>query len=615
MQKNGSSHRRFSGLSITAALTLAAGGVLSQTITVNWSQDDFVDFGGAQRVADLPGPDGLITFSEAVIAANNTPGPQTIEFAVPQSDWWTVFGNDRCYFYHTLMAYVSGDDTTIDFTTQTAFTGDTNPAGNEVAFYYAGAPTAIPNIWLAGNRITVKGLDRLIGNNFQQGIWITGNDCRVIGCTTTGLTIRGDYGGGARNIIGGTGPGEGNTFSSPTNILSRASGNIVLGNIFRYGLRVSGDTFSGTCDDNRIGGPTLAERNVFAGHGYTAEEGLPAGTELEIYHAKNTRVEGNFVGTSDDGLSGFAERVGATGIGVGIGAVNTLIEGNTIGGIQRTGGGHYQGLRFGVGMAVVASANGTIIRGNRIGVGVDGATPILNVQGITVQSDPNGTPFDTTIENNTITTSETTGVRVLFSGSARITRNAIFGNGAMGIDLSTAGVTPNDPLDADSGPNGLQNFPELASARADAGSVRITGTLNSAPGRVFVVEFFSSPTCDDSGNGEGAAYLGSGTVSTDAAGVAQIDITLAAVANAGSILTATATDAATGNTSEFSACRPVEAISCKADFNADGFVNGDDFDGYALAFEAGDATADFDANGFVTGDDFDAFVVSFENGC
>lgn len=603
------------GLLAAAALSFGARGALGQTITVNWSQDDFVDFGGAQQVADLPGPDGLVTFSEAVIAANNTPGPQTIEFAVPQSDWWTVLGNDRCYFYHTLMAYVSGDDTTIDFTTQTAFTGDTNPAGNEVAFYYAGAPTAIPNIWLAGNRITVKGLDRLIGNNFQQGIWITGNDCRVIGCTTTGLTIRGDYGGGARNIIGGTGTGDGNTFSSPTNILSRANGNIVLGNIFRYGLRVSGDPLNGTCDDNRIGGPTLAERNVFTGHGYSAEEGLPAGTELEIYHAKNTRVEGNFVGTSDDGLSGFAGRVGATGIGVGIGAVNTLIEGNTVGGIQRTGGGHYQGLRFGVGMAVVASANGTTIRDNRIGVGVDGTTPILNVQGITVQSDPNGTPFDTTIENNIITTSETTGVRVLFSGSARITRNAIFGNGALGIDLWTAGVTPNDPLDADSGPNGLQNFPEITGARADTGSVRITGTLSSAPGRVFVVEFFNSPTCDESGNGEGAVYLGSETVSTDADGVALIDATLAATAGLGSVVTSTAIDATTGNSSEFSACRAVESFLCGADFNADGFVNGDDFDGYVLAFEAGDTGADFDGNGFVAGDDFDAFVAVFESGC
>lgn len=54
---------------------------------------------------------------------------------------------------------------------------------------------------------------------------------------------------------------------------------------------------------------------------------------------------------------------------------------------------------------------------------------------------------------------------------------------------------------------------------------------------------------------------------------------------------------------------------CRADFNSDGFVTGDDFDAYVTAFEAGDASADFDSDGFVTGDDFDAYVVAFESGC
>jgi len=180
-----------------------------QTITVNWSQDDGVDFAMPQTVANLPGPDGHVTLAEAVIAANNTAGAQTIAFNVPQNVWSTLFGTQVCMFYHSNMHYVSGDDTTIDFTTQTTFTGDTNPNGNEVGLYYAGAPSSIPNLWLAGNRITVKGADRFLGNNFEQGLWVTGNDCRVIGCTTTGLTIRGDFGGGERNLIGGAGVGEG----------------------------------------------------------------------------------------------------------------------------------------------------------------------------------------------------------------------------------------------------------------------------------------------------------------------------------------------------------------------------------------------------------------------
>lgn len=56
-------------------------------------------------------------------------------------------------------------------------------------------------------------------------------------------------------------------------------------------------------------------------------------------------------------------------------------------------------------------------------------------------------------------------------------------------------------------------------------------------------------------------------------------------------------------------------LGCPPDFDADGFVTGDDFDAYVLAFEAGNSVADFDGDGFVTGDDFDAFVVAFEAGC
>ncbi len=605
---------RLKALGLIAGITGLAGLCGAQTITVNWSQDSYVDFGGAQRVGDLPGPDGLVTFAEAVIAANNTPGPQTIAFAVPQGDWWTLFGTEVCVIQHTEMAYISGDDTTIDFTTQTAFTGDTNPTGNEIAFYYAGPPAGIPNIWLAGNRITVKGVDRLLGNNFEEGIWITGNDCRVIGCTTTGMTIRGDYGGGANNTIGGTAAGEGNTFYGPVNIHSHANGNVVIGNTFRYGLRITGYAGAGVCDHNRIGGPSASERNIFAGHGYTAEEGLPAGTELEVFHATGTVIEGNFVGTSDDGLSRYAGRTGAAGIVVGLGAVDTLVVNNTVGGIERTGSNHYQGQRFGIAIGVVESARGTIVENNRVGVGVDGVTPVLNVQGITVQSNPNGVPLDTLVKGNIIAHNETTGIRVLNAGAATITQNAIVDNGSLGIDLGAAGVTPNDPLDSDAGPNDLQNFPVLTAAGTTGTVTRIAGTLSAGPSQAFVVEFFASPTCDPSGYGEGASFLGSMVVTTDAAGDASFMSNLPTPVSEGHAITATATDATTGTTSEFSACTAV-ALVCPADVDNNTFVNGDDFDTFSLWFYFGDPRADFDANGFVNGDDFDTFTAAFEAGC
>ncbi len=54
---------------------------------------------------------------------------------------------------------------------------------------------------------------------------------------------------------------------------------------------------------------------------------------------------------------------------------------------------------------------------------------------------------------------------------------------------------------------------------------------------------------------------------------------------------------------------------CRADYNGDGFVTGEDFDEFVDAFYFGLPSADFNLDTFVTGDDFDAFVAAFESGC
>ncbi|NUQ52696.1 MAG: hypothetical protein HUU19_08365 [Phycisphaerales bacterium] len=59
----------------------------------------------------------------------------------------------------------------------------------------------------------------------------------------------------------------------------------------------------------------------------------------------------------------------------------------------------------------------------------------------------------------------------------------------------------------------------------------------------------------------------------------------------------------------------VEYQACLADIDANGFVNGDDYDLFASAFDAADPAADLDANGFVNGDDYDLFASAFEMGC
>ena len=81
----------------------------------------------------------------------------------------------------------------------------------------------------------------------------------------------------------------------------------------------------------------------------------------------------------------------------------------------------------------------------------------------------------------------------------------------------------------------------------------IYGMLMGAPSTRFRLEFFSNEACDESGNGEGQAFLGSGHVRTNQAGIARFIITLPVSLPQGAFVSSTATDPA-GNTSEFSNC-------------------------------------------------------------
>jgi parallel beta-helix repeat protein len=148
------------------------------------------------------------------------------------------------------------------------------------------------------------------------------------------------------------------------------------------------------------------------------------------------------------------------------------------------------------------------------------------------------------------------GVFVKSATGNAILRNTIFNNSGLGIDLGDAGVTPNDKnKDTDTGANKLQNFPELTIATV-GGSRRIAGMLKSAASTVFILEFYAAgPNLDDtdpSFHGEGALFLNTVGVTTNASGVAFFDVPLpAGPVTAGHYITATATDT-NGNTSEFS---------------------------------------------------------------
>jgi hypothetical protein len=122
-----------------------------------------------------------------------------------------------------------------------------------------------------------------------------------------------------------------------------------------------------------------------------------------------------------------------------------------------------------------------------------------------------------------------------------------------GIDLGADGVTPNDPGDADVGPNGLQNKPSLASATNSANArTTIEGTLRTKPNQSFIVSFFSNPS---GSTDEGKTFIGQRALRTGSDGKGSFTFSPARRVGAGKTKTATATGS--DGTSEFSAPRTV----------------------------------------------------------
>ena len=635
--------RRMAGLALGTVSCLAH----AQTITVT-TVDDTVDFAAPQTVAQLPGPDGRVSFREAVAAANNTPGAQTIEFAIPTSQFWLVPGLALLRVEQTPGGFILTDsDTTVDFTSQTRNIGDTNPSGNEVGIYGLMGSFTLGQgaITIEGDRCIVRGLDMV--SNFGYAVRITGSNNRVIGChifqplggcTYAAVSIWPFSGAPASgNVIGGSAAGEGNTLANhygpAIDIVGPASDNAVVGNTLTrsrpYGIAIRAGA-AGT----RIGGPAASERNVIAGNGGFTSEG-PIGAEIFLEGDLNTRIEGNYIGTSDDGMARNPFATAPVGISM-LDAVGGAIVHNVIGGIFQTW--ILNGIQRRAGAAIYDTTSLTgvssscQVQGNRIGVGADGATPVPNFNAIVVS------PFQNLAMNAIIggtgsgqgnTIAANVDKAILVSSSAtgvRISGNSISANGGLGIDLGTTtsgydGVTPNDPGDGDSGGNGLQNFPVVDSAVATPSGTVVSGSLGSAPLGAFDLEFFASPACDPSGFGQGKVFLGTAPVLTDINGFAPFVVTLPVAAAAGWVVTATATESFWGNTSELSACIAVSGGGCYA--NCDGsttapILNVLDFSCFLNRFAAGDAYANCD--GSTTAPvlnvlDFSCFLNRFAAGC
>jgi len=162
------------------------------------------------------------------------------------------------------------------------------------------------------------------------------------------------------------------------------------------------------------------------------------------------------------------------------------------------------GIRIqGVG-AIYNSVKDNFIGTDSVGsfLGNDGA-------GVVVAGSPNNSIGGAIDAGNVIAWNEGHGVVVADDGavSVGLRFNSIHDNAGIGIDLGGDGVTPADPNDDDTGPNGLLNQPLVVWAESCGGTTFIAGQRHSAAG-LYATDFFTNTTCDGTGWGEGETHLG-----------------------------------------------------------------------------------------------------------
>jgi hypothetical protein len=403
----------------------------------------------------------------------------------------------------------------------------------------------------------------VISGNVTHGVWITGSGAtgnvvagNYIGTNATGTAALANGGNGVqidsgvsnnrigtnadgiadaaeRNVISGNGLHGILIDGSQLNVVAGnyvgtdAAGALALGN-GGNGVQLSNSA------NNRVGGSTAVECNVISGN-------QSNGIWIPGNNPDNNVIQGNIIGLDAAGTAAVGNAF--TGVLIDAGTGNK-VSGNIISGNGANG----VALRFGGTMQ-------NFVMGNYIGTDVTGTVPLANGTGVLISGGAHNNVIgtdstDNDAEGNVIAFNAGAGIIVRDAGSTgnSLRGNAIYSNGGLGIDLGGDGVTLNDSA-GHVGPNDFQNFPALSLVEVGA-MTHVVGSLTSTPNTSFVIDFYVNTAADPNGYGQGAGWLSSVGITSDASGHAIIDVTLPQSVP-GQFLTATATDSS-GNTSEFS---------------------------------------------------------------
>jgi parallel beta-helix repeat protein len=452
--------------------------------------------------------------------------------------------------------------------------------GNYVGLNATGT-TALPNtfvgMYLIGGAQSNLVSGNVFSGNYSEGLRVAdpGTSFNTVqgnffGTDASGLNPVPNYFAGLTIFNGATSNLMGGTAASARNIISGngsygfalgdpgTSGNLIEGNYI--GLAPDGLTpvpnfhgvlIDGASSGNTFGGTSGGARNVISGN---------FGSGIFLTNTSGNIIQGNFIGPDATGAN--AAPNGYEGIYLLTGADGNVIGGTAPGAGNVISGNTYRGI-----YATGTNITGNLIQGNFIGTKADGTNALGNGWDAIVLFDgASGNVVGLSTgglgAGNTIAFNGQTGVYVGSDNSNlslgnMIRGNIIFSNNFIGINLAggtedSFGVTANHPGGAVAGPNNLQNYPIITNAMASGTTTKISGTLNSTPNRSFLVDIYRNNSADPSGYGEGQIYVGSTSVNTDFAGNGNFNLT-ASGNFAGQFVTATATDATTGDTSEFAA--------------------------------------------------------------
>jgi uncharacterized repeat protein (TIGR01451 family) len=519
---------------------------------------------------------------QAIINVDNDPQvtvPDTIAFAIPPDDHGHFYYTNDGVSGHVSPANVTLTDASNDsllynpdpdyphswwsiqpvtalpaITRPIIIDGYTQPgvSPNNAAF----GDDAVQRIQINGSAST--GLSLIGGNSILRGMVINGftvglyldavgNDTvqgNFIGTDVSGLfAVSNTFGVDClapNSTIGGSTPGARNLISGNLKfgIDVEAAMDIVQGNFIgtnHSGTRALLDVSSNLVGNGLAGivlnGPTVQQTLIGTdGNGLGAEGNVISGNQLAgivINGSSANIVAGNYIGTDQTGLlhipNGWGSSTFGSPAGAGVMIVH-VINGGPVSSDNQIGGPP---------TGPVGLMGNTIAFNDGPGVGLGG----LNSQYIGLS----GYGFGNSIRGNSIHDNFDTVTNVNYLG---IELGDYFDQtGADGVD-------PIDNPDSDNGENNLQNYPVLTSASSTGGSLMISGTLFDDPNSTYTVDFYTNPSIDPSGHGEGEYYLGSTVVTTDGNGNGSFSASFGSDLRR-PFISATATDSI-GDTSEFS---------------------------------------------------------------